>query len=205
MTRALREGQDWGSLASVDPDQLDWSSFGRQKKRVVEDCYLLDVYQWNRNGKLKPNSFFSGDLIWSYTLGFQASMGYEVSTRDMNNPFIRLYYEWKNQETDETHSENYRIPLAITRPTLGGLRWWFICPLFVNNRPCKRRVARLYIPGGRPLFGCRHCYKLTYTSSQENHVREAFWRKAAEGKGFHWRRFMKYVIPKRTEILPDFR
>jgi hypothetical protein len=43
----------------------------------------------------------------------------------------------------------------------GGRRWWFDCP------GCRRRVARLYVPPGRPWFRCRRCHGLTYRSCQE--------------------------------------
>jgi hypothetical protein len=50
-------------------------------------------------------------------------------------------------------------------------RWWFVCPLVVNGRPCNRRVGKLYLPGASRYFGCRHCYDLTYTSCQEHDKR----------------------------------
>lgn len=34
---------------------------------------------------------------------------------------------------------------------------------------CGRRVRKLYLPPGGRYFGCRHCYRLTYTSCQESH------------------------------------
>jgi len=50
------------------------------------------------------------------------------------------------------------------------MRWWFICPLIVNGRPCRRRVAKLY--GNGRYFGCRTCKGLVYRSSQEAHQGE---------------------------------
>jgi hypothetical protein len=50
------------------------------------------------------------------------------------------------------------------------MRWWFICPLVVNDRPCRRRVAKLY--GAGKYFGCRTCKGLAYESSQEAHRSE---------------------------------
>jgi hypothetical protein len=35
-----------------------------------------------------------------------------------------------------------KIYLATTRPHLGGLRWWFVCPR------SNRRVRKLYLPLG---------------------------------------------------------
>jgi hypothetical protein len=62
---------------------------------------------------------------------------------------------------------DYSIRLVTTRPHLGGMRWWFICPLMVNGRPCRRRVAKLY--GNGKYFGCRTCKGLTYKSAKEAH------------------------------------
>jgi hypothetical protein len=46
--------------------------------------------------------------------------------------------------------------------------FYFICPLVVNGRACRRRVAKLYLPPGGEYFGCRHCYNLTYESCKEH-------------------------------------
>jgi hypothetical protein len=63
----------------------------------------------------------------------------------------------------------YQVGLVMTRPHFGGCRWWFLCPLIVNGRPCNRRVAKLYLRG--KYFGCRQCHDLTYTSSQQHDKR----------------------------------
>ena len=44
-------------------------------------------------------------------------------------------------------------------------------PLTVNGRDCNRRVAKLYLPPSCRYYGCRHCYDLTYKSSQESDKR----------------------------------
>jgi hypothetical protein len=78
---------------------------------------------------------------------------------------VRLSYT----VTDAGKSVDYHVRLAVTRPHFGGCRWWFLCPLIVNDRPCGRRVAKLYLRG--KYFGCRHCHDLTYTSCQEHNKR----------------------------------
>jgi hypothetical protein len=70
----------------------------------------------------------------------------------------------------EPESLDYPVRLVTTRPHLGGMRWWFICPLVVNDRPCGRRVTKLY--GHVRYFGCRTCTGLVYRSSQEAHHEE---------------------------------
>jgi hypothetical protein len=56
------------------------------------------------------------------------------------------------------------IDLTVTRPHLGGKRYWFQCG-------CGRRTERLYLPLGLELFRCRYCYHLTYTSAQQHDQR----------------------------------
>jgi hypothetical protein len=72
---------------------------------------------------------------------------------------------------EDGDGENVRVPVLLqrTRPTFGGRRWWFTCPLVVNGVPCGRRVGKLYLPPGAQYFGCRHCHDLTYQSAQEAH------------------------------------
>lgn len=67
-----------------------------------------------------------------------------------------------------------RISLDRTSLNYGGTRWWYICPT------CSRRVAQLHMPSRAYYFRCRHCYRLTYESSQTSRsFSEAFFRLAA--------------------------
>ncbi len=73
--------------------------------------------------------------------------------------------------TGERRDYAYTVPLVTTRLHSGGLRWWFLCPLSRNEQPCLRRVGKLYLPPSGRYYGCRQCYNLTYTSSQESDKR----------------------------------
>ena len=139
------------------------------KKAVVEDCRELDANRWTREKILAPGVHLSGGWTWrNATTGEQtASIGYEVYTRDMAEPWLRLCYTL----TASGQAIEYTVRLTATRPRFGGLRWWFVCPLSVNGRPCERRVAKLYLPPHGRYFGCRHCHNLTYRSAQEHDKR----------------------------------
>ena len=49
------------------------------------------------------------------------------------------------------------------------MRHWFLCPAVVDGVLCENRVGMLYLPPGGKIFGCRHCYGLTYESCQQSH------------------------------------
>lgn len=52
-----------------------------------------------------------------------------------------------------------RVELAVSRQSLGGRRWWFVCPL------CRHRRRKLYSPWhGKDSIACRVCRRLMYTS-----------------------------------------
>lgn len=133
----------------------------------VEDCRWLDVNRWMREGILKADLWSCGGWKWvEPTTGEErSSIGYEVDTTDPSFPWVRLHYRLTRTNEDV----DYKILLQTTRPHIAGIRWWFTCPLVVENRPCNRRVAKLYLPPGGRYFGCRHCYHLTYESCQESH------------------------------------
>jgi hypothetical protein len=69
--------------------------------------------------------------------------------------------------------------LVTTRTRLGGIRWWFLCPLMAEGSPCGRRVGKLYLPPAGRYFGCRNCQQLTYTSCQESRKYDGLWRRMA--------------------------
>jgi hypothetical protein len=155
------------------------------KKTTVEDCRFLDANRWMREGILRAGVWRQGGWAWFRDEEREektSSIGYEVNTQDAP-PRVRLFYTF----TEKGEHVDYCIPLVTTQPHLGGLRWWFVCPLVVNDRPCNRRVGKLYLPPGGRYFGCRHCYDLTYTSCQESHKYDRFYRTLAERTGgdFH--------------------
>jgi hypothetical protein len=141
------------------------------KKDVVEDCLSIDANRWTREGILEAGVCLSGSWGWTYSSGGSFSVNYEVDTLGQSHPGVRLWYSWVWTSTKEQNSEDYRVRLTTTRPRLGGLRWWFVCPLVRDGRPCNRRVGKLYLPSRSRYFGCRHCYDLTYTSCQEHDKR----------------------------------
>src|SRR5207253_2236084 len=63
----------------------------------------------------------------------------------------------------------YSVRLVTTPCHLGGVRWWFVCPLSRGGVACGRRPRKLYLVGR--YFGCRRCHGLTYTSTQTSDSR----------------------------------
>jgi hypothetical protein len=142
-----------------------WSGKRWSKKSVVEDCLSLDTADLKRWEMLTPNTANrTGSLQWTRGGNFKSSMGYALTTGETGGT-LRLQYELSNTK----EPLDYPVRLVTTGCHLGGVRWWFICPLVTNNVRCGRRVRKLYLQG--KYFGCRHCHGLTYTSSQESDSR----------------------------------
>lgn len=140
-------------------------------KHTVEDCLSLKIKYLVKKGLLQPNRRTVGTLTWSNSITNEvtSTIGYEVDTTKthFSFDFIRLFYT-RTKVKDEV---DYKILLTTTQPNYGGLRWWFRCSLMVNNRPCTRKVANLYLSSSSRYFGCRHCLDLTYRSCQESDKR----------------------------------
>ena len=79
--------------------------------------------------------------------------------------WLRLHYT----HTREGQKLDYKLRLTYSTTPCSARRWFFLCPLVANDRPCDRRVGKLYLPPGAKYFGCRHCNDLTYTSCRESH------------------------------------
>ena len=132
------------------------------KKTTVEDCRSLDVRTLLREGFLKPENVLSGLIVsWHRGKRLSSRIGMDIDTADIDQAFCRLYYT-----ASSGRNYDYQIRLITTVPNFGGIRWWFICPLCEETR-----CAKLYMPPGKPYFGCRPCHYLTYRSSQESDQR----------------------------------
>lgn len=83
------------------------------------------------------------------------------------------YVNFRCFRNDEKKMD-YWIRLVTTPCNFGGERLWFICPLTVDDRACKRRVGMLYECNS--FWGCRHCFNLTYKSKRLSGRQKKFGR-----------------------------
>ena len=137
---------------------------------TVEDCRSLSV-----TDMLKARVFEKGPgnywvSRWTNSAGEEiASIGYWVQSSETSSLFLRFVYTITRRDTDEKISLDYPIKLTTTPCNFGGVRYWFICPLELDGRPCGKRIGKLYLPPEGKYFGCRNCYNLTYESCRESH------------------------------------
>ncbi|MFC1866521.1 hypothetical protein ACFL0H_00045 [Thermodesulfobacteriota bacterium] len=132
-------------------------------KTTVEECRCLTTQVFVRQKLLSPGIHVTDTLNWKSILSrrLEASCNIEINTLDLDSAWIRLCHTYPYSD----EGIDYKIRLETTRPNLGGIRWWFNCP--IND--CNRRAAKLYRPPLAKLFGCRHCHDLTYRSCQNSH------------------------------------
>lgn len=157
-------GKEEQKMGGYGSGRWAWHS----KKDTVDDCRTLSIFDLKREGVLEQGIRRFGSWVWrnAHTNEQRASIGYELNTLQAVG-FIRLYYTVSHWQGDKFDMD-YWVRLATTPCQFGGERWWFVCPLATNGQDCKRRVGKLYLPSGGRYFGCRHCYDLTYRSSQES-------------------------------------
>ena len=77
----------------------------------------------------------------------------------MEEDTITLKYHHHPSRGKEREAIEQVVYFEKTSCNYGRYRLWFLCP------KCSRRVAVLYCAGRQ--FLCRHCCKLTYTSTRE--------------------------------------
>ena len=136
------------------------------RKTTVEECYTFDINTICRTDELYAGR--TGSFAWSNSVTGErlGSIGYSLGYDADDDLVLWLKYHFG----DDTGPVKLPIRLQTTRPHLGGIRWWMICPLIKAGTPCNRRVSKLQLR--YQYFGCRHCHELTYQSSQEAHKSE---------------------------------
>ena len=141
------------------------------KKTMVEECRSLSTGRFRDWGVFKPAvGWASGGVEWKNAAGeVTSSLSYSFSQQP--SPRLTLFYTITRREKQEKQDFRYDVELVTSPCRYGGLRYWFICPLVKNGYPCRRRVTKLYLPGGGTYYGCRYCYNLTYKSCQEHDAR----------------------------------
>ena len=139
------------------------------KKDTVEDCRSVSIAFLNKHGYFRYYSSKSGRIFWTNSFGEETgSIGINVTIMDGQN-FVRFYYTVTDRNTGEKTDYDYKVSLTTTPCYFGGVRYWFICPLYRSGVYCGRRVGKLYEAPGAVYFGCRHCYDLSYESRNKSH------------------------------------
>ena len=140
-----------------------FSGLRHSKKRVVESCSVIDTADLNRWRLLRGGTQRAGSLEWRRG-SKDSSVSYSVVVEERAGT-LRLQYQIG---TPAEHFD-YPVRLVTTGCHLGGVRWWFVCPLSLNGVACGRRVRKVYLSG--KYFGCRQCHNLAYRSSQQSDSR----------------------------------
>lgn len=176
-------------------------------KTKVESCRVIDATSVVGARQLREcGGRYECRLVWTDRQSGEetASIGVRVDTCE--RPGLQLRY---SLGADGERLE-YEVWLTSTSQHLGGVRWWFQCPL----GSCWRRCAKLYLPPGGKYFGCRLCYGLAYESQWESRS-ERMLRRAAKlherlggdgrfpeftppkPKGMHWRTYSRIACEER--------
>jgi Zn-finger protein len=134
------------------------------KKQVANQLKSFDVFFLKKH-KYLGNIPRWGAINWSRN--GESTGDISISTEVEGDAlFLRLNYTQTNRSTGEKKDFDYKVELITVPCYFGGSRYYFVCPWYVNNIYCGRRVAKLY--KGGDYFACRHCYNLSYNSRNEN-------------------------------------
>jgi hypothetical protein len=164
------------------------------RKATVEDYPAIDIDALIRAGLFDHDT---GMIEWESTNPTNRarhSFTYQLESSDV--PTCRYLHLLQSNYRGETEKQ---VVTLLSRPQpLGGVRWYFFCPMW-----CSRRVRKLYLGGVGGWFGCRICRELTYTSAQTHDRQTAGfqrnpWLLRAALKA-HWRlkfKAYKFVLAK---------
>ena len=128
----------------------------REDRRVgyggfVDDGLTLDIHGLLQSFNLLPGKHVTGTLRWVTEYGV-ATAGYEASLLNSRRAWLRLSYTIADRANGKLGHQDYRIRLTTTRTHLGGLRWWFRCPV------TQLRTAKLYLTSTGDRFLSRRAY-----------------------------------------------
>ena len=125
----------------------------RPKKQTTDNLLQINIKNIRKSGLFEDNAIKEGSIHWEVGSpeNAKSSINFKLDTTT-SDKYLELRYLCNDVAT------MYQIPLEMTQPNYGGVRWWFRCP------GCGRRVTNLYIK--QRFFWCRKCNDLTYRSQQ---------------------------------------
>ena len=130
----------------------------RDGRTLVEDCLALDIAGLVRDGLIMPGGRKASSLHWrEIDTGREVgSVSYEADMTDAGTATLRL--SWRTGSGGDARARSVTIRLATTRQRLGGVRWWFLCPI------TGKRAGKLHLPPGGDAFASRQALGLAYHS-----------------------------------------
>lgn len=131
-------------MGGIGSGQHRWS-----KTRKVED-----LLRFNINSFLKPNKERLGSFIYNWSVGDRVTN----SMRILRNP-EQLIFSFSASINGVKQDVCQTIELNKMPCTLGGYRYWLICPV------CFRQCGCVYASSG--YFKCRKCCGVAYSSQSE--------------------------------------
>lgn len=140
---------------------------------TVEQCLPLTVASFRSARIWEWPSDTTGTSSWTTSQGLSLGKIEYAVQNDANGLAIYIRRQYARLDSEFRLLEESLIPITTTRPRLGGKRHWVKCPMVHDAQLCGRRVGRLYLPPNATVFGCRHCYNLTYQSAREHDQRKA--------------------------------
>jgi len=115
----------------------------------VEDSHVLTVQGFIPFLDMDPLNV----RIVSWTRGEEKEVVGSISFRRVvvEDPGRRAFrFIYKAGKGDAAREMDYVVHLVSALPHFGGVRWYFLCPLVHEGRPCLHRGEKLYLPpGGR--------------------------------------------------------
>ena len=154
----------------------------RNAKLTVGQCLVFDIGSLKQALKCVDSPTNSGEVTCSgvatWTEGphgqLKAILGYEVGLIAGEGLFLLVEPERTSPFPPSVRLlAEYEVPITTTPTPIGGVRYWFRCPVKHDGKPCGRRVKKLYLPPGKEVFGCRLCHDLTYETVQKHDKRKA--------------------------------
>ena len=118
----------------------------RVRKRTVEECHSLDVYDLRRKGVLDPGKKTRINFKGVATVHFVAFDDH-LEIVFLETPYVKT-------------TERSYLELERTLTSFGTERVQFLCPR------CFKPKAKLYLPPAGERFWCRTCHNLSYRSRQ---------------------------------------
>jgi hypothetical protein len=140
---------------------------------TVEECLALDVESLHRSGTFACPPGTICTTRWETSCGgTKAMLGFVVVRNSVGGLALCLDSDQGNIPPALKLPGKYLVPIATTRPHLGGRRFWLCCPVVRDGKPCGKLAGRLYLPPGQTIFACRDCHDLTYRSAQQHDQRK---------------------------------
>ena len=133
---------------------------------IAEHCLQIDFDRLIKAARVLPGKDILSNLCWTVDGHVVARMHFEALMEEPRSERLIIRF-WRGSGWSQ-NSERQVVKLVSTETSLGGQRWWMLCPA------TGQRCLKLFLPSNGTRFASGKAWRVSYASQRVSPIDRPF-------------------------------